>query len=644
MSLNKRKFTVLGLLVSLALSSASAQIQRRNLEEPEWLQEAYVRETWPEEAFLHNLDNFETRGLDDEEKHLKFLRFEEDMKAELARNILVQVKSSSTSQTSQVDSWGSTEGANQVGTSSFEAQQEINVEAEFSALTRTFEKNKTYHVLVIVDKAETAEKLVLKTSLLLDQYNESAKVALQRKRALNLPELDEGLESSNRRLATAIWLDVHVDDLDEYRKTKDAAAELAGFINELKLLKSEQEFREIQGDIVTLIQESNFSDALDKLERLERAYGGREELTELKTSARLSYQQHVKSQCPMLSESECLQLFEAYMKFFPGDEIMQRELTSKRQRWFDSKIEAIHLYIDNEELLEARQLWEEVQAETGSNVPSSTKRVQERLRKAEQEAFLENLKREAESDPFAAWRKLERKLAVDKMLIAVPGIQSLRKDIGRTCKKAEIREAKRANPFGWTLSFESSFRSNGYVVNDQFSTAGVKLYGGIRGYALGAFRRKVPPGKIDMAEGKRKKDHSRGYGLTGIILRYWDGSSFRAWDNSDDPSLLEETDEVVGIGFATARSNAFELELGVQNELSRIQSSSVFGGSDVYATAGLRIQLLKMARSRVYARGSWTLLSDLISAPRFHMDAGLGWTPMFGGRIENREAIVAKYR
>ena len=172
---------------------------------------------------------------------------------------------------------------------------------------------------------------------------------------------------------------------------------MAGFINELKLLKSEQEFREIQGDIVTLIQESNFSDALDKLERLERAYGGREELTELKTSARLSYQQHVKSQCPMLSESECLQLFEAYMKFFPGDEIMQRELTSKRQRWFDSKIEAIHLYIDNEELLEARQLWEEVQAETGSNVPSSTKRVQERLRKAEQEAFLETLKRRTPS-------------------------------------------------------------------------------------------------------------------------------------------------------------------------------------------------------------------------------------------------------
>ena len=608
------------------------------------MQEAYVRDTWPEEAFLHNLDNFETRGLNAEEKHLKFLRFEEDMKAELARSILVQVKSSSTSQTSQVDSWGSAEGLDQVGTSSFEAQLEINVEAEFSALTRTFEKNKTYHVLVVVDKAETAEKLVLKTSLLLDQYNESAKVALQRKRALNLPELQEGLESSNRRLATAIWLDVHVDDLDEYRKTKDAAAELSGFINELKLLKSEQEFREIQGDIVQLIQESNFSDALDKLERLERAYGGREELTELKTSVRLSYQQHVKSQCPMLSESECLQLFEAYMKLFPGDEIMQRELTSKRQRWFDSKIEAIHLYIDNEELLEARQLWEEVQAETGSNAPSSTKRVQERLRKAEQEAFLENLKRATESDPFAAWRTLERKLTEDKMLIALPGIQSLRKDIGQTCKKAEIHEAKRANPFGWTLSFESSFRSNGYVVNDQFSTAGVTLYGGIRGYALGAFRRKVPPGKIDMAEGKRKKDHSRGYGLTGIILRYWDGSSFRAWDNSGDPSLLEETDEVVGIGFATAQSNAFELELGVQNELSRIQSSNVFEGSDMYATAGLRIQLLKMARSRVYARGSWTLLSDLSSSPRFHMDAGLGWTPMFGSKVENREAIEAKYR
>ena len=108
--MNRRKFTVLGLLISLALPPVSAQIQRRNLEEPEWLQEAYVRATWPEEAFLHNLDNFETRGLDDEEKYQKLLRFEEDMKAELARNILVQVKSSSSSQTSQVDSWGSVEG------------------------------------------------------------------------------------------------------------------------------------------------------------------------------------------------------------------------------------------------------------------------------------------------------------------------------------------------------------------------------------------------------------------------------------------------------------------------------------------------------------------------------------------------------
>ena len=642
--MNKRQFMVLGWLVSLALPSASAQIQRRNLEEPEWLQEAYVRDTWSDEEFLHKLDNFETRGLNDEEKHLKFLRLEEDMKAELARNILVQVKSSSTSQTCQVDSWGSAEGTDQVGSSSFESQLEIIVEAEFSALTRTFEKNKTYHVLVIINKAETAEKLVLKTSLLLDQYNESAKVALQRKRALNLQELQEGLESSNRRLAAAIWLDVHVDDLDEYRKTKDAAAELAGFIDELKLMKSEQEFRDVQGDIVRLIQESSFTDALEKLERLERTYGGRDELMELKTSARLGYQQHVKSQCPMLRDTECLQLFMAYMKFFPGDEIMQRELTSKRLRWFDSKIEAIHLYIDHDELQEARQLWEEVQAETGFNEQSSSKRVQERLRKAEQEAFLENLKLQAESDPFAAWSTLERKLTLDKMLIAVPGIQSLRKDIGRTCKKAEIREAKHANPFGWTLSFESSFRSNGFVVNDQFSTAGVTLYGGIRGYALGAFRRKVPPNKVGMEEGKRKKDHSKGYGLTGIILRYWDGSSFRAWDNSDDPSLLEETDELVGIGFATVRSNAFELELGVQNELSRIQSSSIFEGSDVYATAGLRIQLLKMARSRVYARGSWTLLSDLSSSPRFHMDGGLGWTPMFGSKIENREAIVAKYR
>ena len=40
MSLNKRQFTVLGFLILLAMPPVSAQIQRRNLEEPEWLQEA----------------------------------------------------------------------------------------------------------------------------------------------------------------------------------------------------------------------------------------------------------------------------------------------------------------------------------------------------------------------------------------------------------------------------------------------------------------------------------------------------------------------------------------------------------------------------------------------------------------------------
>ena len=145
-----------------------------------------------------------------------------------------------------------------------------------------------------------------------------------------------------------------------------------------------------------------------------------------------------------------------------------------------------------------------------------------------------------------------------------------------------------------------------------------------------------------MSTGGRKKDHSKGYGLAGIVIRYWDGSSFRAWENSDDPSLLGEED-LVAIGFAAVRSNFLELELGVQNELDNVQSSAPFEDSEFYVTAGMRIQLLKMARSRLYVRAGGTVFSDLSSSPRMHLDAGLGWSPMFGSKVENREAIVAKY-
>ena len=126
----------------------------------------------------------------------------------------------------------------------------------------------------------------------------------------------------NRRLATAIWLDVNVDDLEEYRN-EGCGGCIGSFIDELKLLKSEQEFREI-GRHCEVDSGIQLLGCLGPVGKVGASYGGREELTELKTSARLSYQQHVKSQYPMLSESECLQLFEAYMKFFPGDEIMQR--------------------------------------------------------------------------------------------------------------------------------------------------------------------------------------------------------------------------------------------------------------------------------------------------------------------------------
>ena len=640
--MSRRQVIAWGVLFAFVHVECLSQVQRRKQDEPDWLKEEYVSTKWPENQFLCKLASFDTRGLDAEEKRQKFLDFEADMKAELASNILVQVKSSSVTQTRQVDNWVSGEGMGQIGLMSFEEQLELNVEAEFSSITRKFEKNKTYHVLVIIDRHETAEKLMVKTGFLLDQNIKSAKVALQRRRALNLQQLQDGLESSNRRMETAIWLDVNVRYLDEYEVTQLAATELSGLIDELKLLKSEQEFRDTQGEIVNLIQDLNFLGALESLERMEREYPGREELGELKNSLRESYQQHVKSQCPLQGETKCLQSLETYISHFPEDVVMQKELMTKRERWFNSKIDAIHLYIDNNQLGNARQLWEEVQARPAFSDDAKTKAAQNRLVKAEQEELVKQLRLKAEDDPFAAWRNLESKLNRDKTLINLSDVQDLKKDIGRTCRKTAIRNAKRSSPFGWAFSFESSFRSNGYVLNSQLVAPDMTWYGGIRGYSFGAFRRNVPPGNVSMSSGGRKKDDSRGYGLMGIMIRYWDGSSYRTWDNPDGPSLLGEED-ALAIGIAAVRSNFLELEVGVQNELEKVQSPTRFDGAEVYVTAGMRIQLLKMARSRLYVRGGGTVFSDLSSSPKLHLDAGLGWSPMFGSKVENREAILAKY-
>ena len=232
-------------------------------------------------------------------------------------------------------------------------------------------------------------------------------------------------------METAIWLDVNVRHLDEYAETQTAATELSGLIDELKLLKSETLFpRYSIGEIVRLIQDLNFLDALGSLERMEREYPGREELKELKNSLRQSYQQYVKSQCPLLSETECLQSLETYISYFPEDIIMQKELRTKRERWFNSKIDAVHLYIDNNQLSTHDRLWEEVQARPAYSDLSQTKAAQKRLVKAEQDEFVEQLKIQAEDDPFAAWRNLER-TSSGQMLINLS-------DVWKTLKKGVV--------------------------------------------------------------------------------------------------------------------------------------------------------------------------------------------------------------
>ena len=111
MIMSLRQVIALGVLFVFAQAEClSQQYQRRKSDEPDWLKEEYVSKTWPEDQYLCKLANFDTRGLNAEQKRQKFLDFEADMKAELASNILVQVKSSSVTQTRQVDSWKQTIG------------------------------------------------------------------------------------------------------------------------------------------------------------------------------------------------------------------------------------------------------------------------------------------------------------------------------------------------------------------------------------------------------------------------------------------------------------------------------------------------------------------------------------------------------
>ena len=125
MIMSSRQVIALGVLLAFAHVECLSQGQRRKQDEPDWLKEEYVSKKWPENQFLCKLANFDTRGLNAEQKRQKFLDFEADMKAELASNILVQVKSSSVTQTRQVDNWESGEGMGQVGSMSLRGATRI---------------------------------------------------------------------------------------------------------------------------------------------------------------------------------------------------------------------------------------------------------------------------------------------------------------------------------------------------------------------------------------------------------------------------------------------------------------------------------------------------------------------------------------
>lgn len=411
-------------------------------------------------------------------------------------------------------------------------------------------------------------------------------------------------------------------------------------LSDLELIASSTE------EIVALVPQGRHLEALSTLDELKREVGEREELVELRKSVQQNYQRKIRQTCPTQLEQECMNDIAEYLKFFPDDESMAQELALLKRTWFDAQIELVHNHIDMEKLTSAREVYDEIAVDSELRSLPAAVHVESRLKDAEREELIANLIQKSDAGQFfTAWTELQAELQSDVELANHSDILELREKLGTKCKKEEFKLGRRDEPFGWMVAISQTARSNGRNLSPEIASPPFMVVGAMQGYSFGVYSRTVPKDKISLDHTKRKKDHSSGYSLLGVRLTMWDGATYQVWEpeNSDTPSLLDQSGQRVSAGFSMVHDNFWDVEVGVQLPLSAPNDEGLVAHSDAYVSLGGQIQLLTFARSRIHVRSGASFLFSTNLDPRMHLDMGLGWTPMFGARIPNKESIQAKY-
>jgi hypothetical protein len=634
-----KKLSLLLLLLCHFTFSGVAQKRAKQTPPPVWIEQDYLDLKYPEGSYLHVLDYASIKKLSDEEivevKKKLFKRMEE----ELAHQISTQVNVETTLSTKSEENYSNSSRTSNVKTN-FHESLSITVNAKFKfQLKQTYpEKNKLWAVMVI-NKKECSLPLVIEALDILETTIEQVVVAIDSRSSKYLLDFEKNITLASQLQSTAIWLDSEID-LKDYRTLKN---NLAGLIQEVRQLESEQKLDFAIAEVDELIYNHEYDNAIDKARRLTYQFKGRVEIEELLTRVNDQYRQHIQLQLQIAKDDlkSSISLVEDYLFFYPNDILMLSTKSTLESKLFNTIADKAELAIEGAKLNIAKVLVNELYNIKITNL-ERLKDIGNSLEEPELRELIASLESYWETkDYYNGWNSIKNLLNSSTKYIKDNEVQNWRTKFARKCKRLDFRKERKTSPYIIAFSLKNELRTNEAVLSDIFvDNSQYEIQQGYFTYSTAVYLRKIEEENIVLKDGKTK-DKSKA-SLYGIKLSYLDFSSIQRL-GSYDGDLTPISDEEFGweASFDMYYKNVWHFGLGVQHEGNSILYND-YTIDRYFSSIGIHIPFSGR-------RGNFALLGDIVltKAPdnpgTFRFSAGISWNPYFIRKIGNKGVIRQKY-
>ena len=610
---------------------------------PSWMDAEYLDNRYPTDAYIIILDHTTIKGLKsheiDEVKNSLFKRMEQ----ELARQISTEVNVETEQTTSSQELINRNEHLMSDKTD-FKEQLSITVNAKFKyELKRNFKDRKTLWAVMVINKTDCSQPLILEALDIIETLESQAIIAIRDNSSKYLYTFESGLKKASQLQATAVWLNSDVD-ISEYKKRKNALSELIQIIRELE---TEQELDDNIADILDLIYQKRYDEAIVKTNRVKLKYFDRTEILEIEKLVKDQYRNSILSltQSDKLNFDNNIELMQDYLRYFPNDSEISSKVEILKQEQFNFIAQKAESAIENEKLRLAKQYVVEL-SDIKSINQDRFNRIIIKLKELEFSEIKSSLESYWETkDFYNGWNNVKFLLTSSADFLEEKEVNKWKDKFGRRCKRLDYRKERKTLPYNLALSFGTELRTNVGLISDVFNDNNAfQLQHGYFAYSTGLYFRKIKTPSVILKNGHPKdKSKSSFYGIKFGYLHYESLQSLGSYNGElityYDISEIKQGYEV---SLDMLHANFIHFGTGIQKDVEIDQNTSSNSNMRYSFTCGFHIPF-SSRRSNIALDVNNIILKESGKKATFNFSAGISWNPYFVRRIKNKALISKKY-